>query len=199
MDIDIVVLWVDGNDPDWNSRKAQYQGKRVDDSNAINRFRDWGLMPYWFRAIESFAPWVRKIHFVTCGHVPEFLNLNHPKLHHVRHEDYLPEDSLPLFNASAIEMSIHKIPGLSDHFVFFNDDMFLLHPVSPEMFFVKGLPCAEGSEIIIPPMGMMKAWFGMAMNDIGIINQHFDKKQAVKRYHKKYIHHDWPWPYNGVN
>ena len=90
MDIDFVVLWVDGSDPVWQAEKAKYQGKTLDDSNAVNRFRDWGLMPYWFRAVERFAPWVRKIHFVTCGHVPAFLNLAHPKLHHVKHADFLP-------------------------------------------------------------------------------------------------------------
>ena len=73
MDIDFVVLWVDGNDPEWRAEKAKYQGAVTDDSNSVNRFRDWGLMPYWFRAVEKFTPWVHKIHFVTCGHVPEFL------------------------------------------------------------------------------------------------------------------------------
>ena len=88
MDIDFVVLWVDGSDSIWQAEKAKYQGKTLDDSNSENRFRDWGLMPYWFRAVEQFAPWVRKIHFVTCGHVPEFLNLAHPKLHHVKHAEF---------------------------------------------------------------------------------------------------------------
>ena len=72
MDIDFVVLWVDGNDPEWRAEKAKYQGAVTDDSNSVNRFRDWGLMPYWFRAVEKFTPWVHKIHFVTCGRIPEF-------------------------------------------------------------------------------------------------------------------------------
>ena len=88
MDIDFVVLWVDGNDPQWQAQKAKYQGKTLDDSNAAHRFRDWGLMPYWFRAVEKFCPWVRKVHFVTCGHVPQWLNLDCPKLNHVKHSDY---------------------------------------------------------------------------------------------------------------
>lgn len=78
MDIDFVVLWVDGNDPEWRAEKAKYQGMTLDDSNSENRFRDWGLMPYWFRAVEKFTPWVRKVHFVTCGHVPAFLNTGLP-------------------------------------------------------------------------------------------------------------------------
>ena len=55
MDIDFVVLWVDGSDPVWQAEKAKYQGKALDDSNSANRFRDWGLLPYWFRAVERFA------------------------------------------------------------------------------------------------------------------------------------------------
>lgn len=134
MDIDFVVLWVDGNDPEWRAEKAKYQGAVTDDSNSVNRFRDWGLMPYWFRAVEKFTPWVHKIHFVTCGHVPEFLNLDHPKLSHVSHSDFLPQAALPTFSSHAIEMNIHRIPGLAEHFVYFNDDMFPLRPM-PETAF----------------------------------------------------------------
>ena len=73
MDIDIVVLWVDGSDPAWLKEKSKYQDIKTTDANSDNRFRDWGLMKYWFRAIEQFAPWVRTIHFVTWGHMPDFL------------------------------------------------------------------------------------------------------------------------------
>ena len=135
MDIDFVVLWVDGNDPQWQAQKAKYQGKTLDDSNAAHRFRDWGLMPYWFRAVEKFCPWVRKVHFVTCGHVPQWLNLDCPKLNHVKHSDYIPAEYLPTFSANTIEMNIHRIPDLAEHFVFFNDDMFLVRPMAEDAFF----------------------------------------------------------------
>ena len=186
-DIDIVVLWVDGNDPVWQKEKGKFQEAHTTDANAINRFRDWGLMKYWFRAIENFAPWVRTIHFVTWGHTPEFLKLDHPKLHIVRHEDYLPMECLPTFNACAIEMSIHKIQGLAEHFVFFNDDMFLLRPVAPETFFRSGLPVADGSETTTPPIGKLLVWHGLYYNDLGIINKHFNKQKTVKRNRKKFI------------
>ena len=88
MDIDFVILWVDGNDPDWQAEKSRYQSEKEDDSNTVNRYRDWNLLPYWFRAVENFAPWVRKIHFVTWGHVPKFLQLDNSKLHIVRHDEF---------------------------------------------------------------------------------------------------------------
>ena len=75
MGIDFVILWVDGNDPEWQSEKAKYDSNFNDDSNSVSRYRDWGLLPFWFRCIEKFTPWVNKIHFVTWGHIPEFLNL----------------------------------------------------------------------------------------------------------------------------
>lgn len=196
MDIDFVVLWVDGSDPIWQAEKAKYQGKTLDDSNSENRFRDWGLMPYWFRAVEQFAPWVRKIHFVTCGHVPDFLNLAHPKLHHVKHTDFLPAEVLPTFSSHAIEMNLHRIPGLAEHFVYFNDDLFLLRPVAETTFFRNGLPCTYGGEYPIELVGEIGIWQHAAVNDLGVINAHFNKREQVKQYGKKYANRAYRWQDN---
>lgn len=196
MDIDFVVLWVDGDDPVWQAEKAKYQGKTENDSNAPNRFRDWGLMPYWFRAVERFAPWVRKIHFVTCGHVPEFLNMEHPKLCHVKHTDFLPAEVLPTFSSHAIEMNLHRIPGLAEHFVYFNDDMFLIRPVQETVFFKDGLPCTDGGEIPIKLSGEIGVWQHAAVNDLGVINAHFNKREQVKKYGGKYRNHANRWQDN---
>ena len=196
MDIDFVVLWVDGNDPAWRQEKAKYQGKTLDDSNSNNRFRDWGLMPYWFRAVEKFAPWVRKVHFVTCGHVPAFLNLDAPKLHHVRHEDYMPAEALPTFSSHALEMNLHRIPGLAEHFVYFNDDTFLLRPVPETAFFRDGLPCTYGGEVPLELVGRAEIWQQAMVNNIGIINKHFDKRTQVAAYGKKYANRAYRWQDN---
>ncbi len=196
MDIDFVVLWVDGGDPVWQAEKAKYMGKATNDSNAPNRFRDWGLMPYWFRAVEKFAPWVRKIHFVTCGHVPSFLDLGHPKLHHVKHSDFLPSEVLPTFNSHAIEMNLHRIPNLAEHFVYFNDDMFLIRPVSENVFFRDGLPCTYGGEYPIELVGEIGIWQHAAVNNLGVINAHFDKREQVKKYGKKYVNRAYRWQDN---
>ena len=188
MDIDIVVLWVDGSDPEWQIEKAKYSGSKLDDTNSVNRFRDWGLMPYWFRAVENYIPWVRTIHFVTCGQVPSFLKLDHPKLHFVTHREFMPEDCLPTFNASAIEMNIHRIEGLAEHFLYMNDDTFIGRPLKPEAFFKNGLPCVNGSEQIIPPTDFTETARHMAINDVGVINNHFKKKMQLRKNRGKYIH-----------
>ena len=192
MDIDFVVLWVDGNDPEWQAEKARYQGKTLDDSNSVSRFRDWGLMPYWFRAVEKYTPWVRKIHFVTCGHVPAWLRLDHPKLNHVRHSDYIPPENLPTFSANPIEMNIHRIPDLTEHFVFFNDDMFLLRPMEEKAFFQSGLPCASGWETALAPHGEAEIWQHISLNDTRVINNHFNKRDQVRLYRKKFTSPAYP-------
>ena len=196
MDIDFVVLWVDGNDPEWQAEKAKYQGKILDDSNASHRFRDWGLMPYWFRAVEQFCPWVRKVHFVTCGHVPQWLNLDCPKLNHVKHSDYIPGEYLPTFNANTIEMNLHRIPDLSEHFVFFNDDMFVTRPMPETAFFRDGLPCTYGGEVPFAAVGRPGIWQHLMVNDLRVINNHFQKTTQVNLYRKKYINRCCRWQDN---
>lgn len=196
MDIDFVVLWVDGNDPEWQAEKAKYQGKTVNDGNSVNRFRDWGLMPYWFRAVEKYCPWVRKVHFVTCGHVPEWLELSCPKLNHVRHSDYIPSAYLPTFNANTIEMNIHRIPDLAENYVFFNDDMFLLRPMSEDQFFKNGLPCTYGGEVPFSLYGNAGIWQHLILNDLRTINNHFNKREQVKLNAKKYANKAYRWQDN---
>ena len=196
MKIDLVILWVDGSDPEWLKKKSKYEIKRRDDSDTVNRYRDWNLLPYWFRAVERFAPWVGKIHFVTWGHVPTFLDLEAQKLHVVRHEEFIPKEYLPTFSSHAIEMNIHRIPGLSEQFVYFNDDMFLLRPFQPEDFFKKGLPCTYGGEVPIEIIGNIGIWQHAAVNDLGIVNAHFSKREAVAKYGKKYRDRCYRWKDN---
>ena len=196
MDIDIVILWVDGSDPDWLAEKQRFLPPSQADSHGINRYRDWGLLPWWFRSVERFAPWVRKIHFVTWGHVPGFLNQNHPKLHVVNHRDFIPEEYLPTFSSHAIELNLHRIPGLAEHFIYFNDDMFLLRPVKEKDFFRKGLPCTCGTEVPWHFSGNIGVWEHAVVNDLGVINRHFPKKEALRSHGQKYTDRCYPWKDN---
>ena len=134
MDIDAVVLWVDGNDPEWIKEKEKYDPKEKTKDD-VNRYRDWNLMKYWFRGIEYFAPFIRTVHFVTWGHVPDFLDTDNPKLNIVNHKDYMPEGSLPTYNSMALELNLHRIDGLAERFVYFNDDMFLTRKITPSDLF----------------------------------------------------------------
>lgn len=196
MDIDFVILWVDGSDPAWLDEKSKYQSKKKNGGDSENRYRDWNLLPFWFRAVGKFTPWVRKIHFVTWGHVPDFLNLEEPKLHIVRHEEFIPSEYLPTFSSHAIEMNIHRIPGLSEQFVYFNDDMFLLRPFNQTDFFREDLPCTYGGEIPIELIGNIGIWQHAAVNDLGIVNAHFPKREAVAKYGRKYKDKSYRWKDN---
>ena len=182
-DIDFVLIWVDGDDPSWIDEKKKYVPEKGAFSNPNNaRFRDWGLLPYWFRSVERYAPWVRTIHFVTCGHVPPWLNLKHPQLHFVRHEDYIPPQYLPTFSSHTIELNIHRISDLAEHFVYFNDDMFLASPVKPTDFFIGGLPrdCAIRNIPMLYEIGHVN------LNNINLINRAFPFQQ-------QFLSHFWKW------
>jgi hypothetical protein len=181
--IDFVILWVDFNDPEWRARYRQYRPEARPEDPA--RFRDWGLLPYWFRAVEQYAPWVNKVYFVTSGERPKWLNFDCPKLVHIRHQDYIPAEYLPTFNSRTIELNIHRIPGLSEHFVFFNDDMFLNAPVPSTWFFRHGLPCDAPTEALsyAPYYNARERWGNDIVDfcNIGVLNTHFSRLKAVEQ------------------
>ena len=186
MDIDFVITWVDMNDPKWKRDFAHYNGKIDNSKNEVSeaRFREYGLLKYWFRSIEKFTPWVRKVHFVTCGQCPEWLNTNHPKLQMVNHDEYIPKQFLPCFNSSLIEIYLHKIKDLADHFVYFNDDLFVIRPITQERFFSNGLP----NDIAAFRLNLgLSLWNKMLKNNIEIINRRFDKKEVIRRDHDKWF------------
>ncbi len=175
LDIDFVIPWVDPSDPNWQLEFAKYY-KGSDDVDArIERYRDWQLLRYWFRGVELYAPWVRKIHFVTFGHVPDWLNVSHPKINIIKHEDYISEDYLPVFSANPIELLMNNIKGLSEHFVYFNDDLFLINKMLPEDFFVDGLPCDIAVSNALSPTGISS----IILNDLTVISKHFNKRDVI--------------------
>ena len=182
--IDFVILWVNGNDPKWKCEKEKYKENKLND---INRFRDWDNLQYWFRGVEKYAPWVNKVHFITWGHVPKWLNINHPKLNIVKHQDYIPKEYLPTFNSNVIELNLHRLKDLSERFVLFNDDMFLCKKVKEEDFFKNGKPCEMYAENINMPMGYNNSFSHTALNNIGIINKHFNKRDVMKKNIGKYF------------
>lgn len=186
--IDFVVTWVNGNDPDWIKEKDKYStpGKK-DNSESDNRFRDWNLMRYWFRGVEKYAPWVNNIYFVTCGHYPEWLNLDCPKLKMVSHSEYIPTELLPTFNSNTIELFLNRIKDLSEQFVLFNDDTFVISPTKPEDFFVDGMPCESAVLGIISSQNVNDVFPHIMINNSAVLNKHFVKKKVLKKQRNKFI------------
>ncbi len=196
--IDIVVLWVDGNDPAWLAEKARYESleQGIDVSNITDqrnqRYRDFDLMRYWFRGMEDNLDWIGTIFFVTWGHIPEWLDTSHPKLRIIRHEEIIPTEYLPVFNSNAIEIFIKNIPGLSEQFLYFNDDMFLMQRTTPERFFKGGIPkdmlafqptVANESDDTMP---------FIVLNNAMVLARHFRKREGVRKNPGHYFHVGYP-------
>ena len=185
MAIDFVIAWVDGSDPQWAAQKATYLNMPEYSADAARglidagkaRYRDWDNLRYWFRAVEQYAPWVRKIHFITNGQIPKWMDIHAPKLHVVKHSDYLLPEYLPTFNSHPIELNMHRIEGLTEHFVYFNDDFFINAPIQPEDFFVNGLPCCAVEE---NPLSCSSGelWEYVRLNDTAFLNRHFDRLES---------------------
>lgn len=178
--IDFVVTWVDSQDPKWIEEKQIYQGDYEEAGRTDNRYRDLGLLKYWFRGVEKFAPWVNKVFFVTCGQRPEWLNVEHPKLVMVSHQDYIPKELLPTFNSNVIELFIHRITDLSEHFVLFNDDIYLTKETGPEDFFRKGIPLEMAVLDMVIAQKPQDLFPHTIINNMAIINKHFDKRQVIQ-------------------
>ncbi len=91
--IDFVIPWVDGSDPEWQKLFNQYAPVKksvpLADYTAEKRYKEYGLLRYWFRCIEKNASWVNKVFFITNGQKPDWLNVNYEKLVWVKHEDYI--------------------------------------------------------------------------------------------------------------
>lgn len=189
--IDFVLTWVDGSDKAWLATKRKYESSVValatsnPEVNDDCRYRDYGLLKYLFRGVERFAPWVNRMFFVTCGQKPDWLDESNPKLRLVDHKEYIPSDYLPTFQSNTIELNLHRIPDLSEHFVLINDDMFFLRPVQPEFFFKKGLP-------VLPCDLAIPTWLGwghssrILVNNCGVLKRSLDVNHLVWKHFWKY-------------
>ena len=185
-EIDFVLTWVNMDDPAWQLEFSKYSQRKETEKNGVSeaRFRDYGFLKYWFRGVEKFAPWVRKIHFVTSGQTPEWLDTSNPKLHLVDHKDFIPSQYLPTFNSVVIERYMYCIPDLADRFVYFNDDFYIIRPITPERFFKNGLPCDIAAFQYNPSWSQ---WYRKLKNNIRIINRHFDKREVMTLHHDKWF------------
>ncbi|MET8154414.1 stealth family protein [Actinoplanes sp. NPDC049668] len=136
--IDVVYTWVDGTDPAWQRRRAQVTGDTYhEESASAARFLSRDELRFSLRSVHANAPWVRNIFIVTDDQVPDWLDTGRPNLRVVSHKEIFSDPSvLPVFNSHAIESQLHHIDGLAEHFVYFNDDMFIGRPLAPQSFFL---------------------------------------------------------------
>ena len=132
--MDAVITYVDGNDPVWRKSFAQAVGVPAIEK----RYRDWGTLVYLVRGIRRYMPFIRKIFLVVSGESQVPLWVSGSDVRVVLHSEIIPQRFLPVFNSTAIEMFLHRIPGLDEQFVYFNDDMFPVRHTREEEFYVEG-------------------------------------------------------------
>jgi len=124
MEVDLVYTWVNGADADYIEKVKKY-AQYPSDINP-ERYRDvYHMLKYSLRSVEKYLTWYRKIYIVTARpQVPDWLDTNHPQIVLVHHDEIIDEQYLPTFNPNCIESFLYKIPGLSEHFIYVNDDFF---------------------------------------------------------------------------
>ncbi|MFC3505431.1 stealth family protein [Micromonospora krabiensis] len=152
--IDIVYTWVDGADPAWLRRRAEVTGVPYHaEAASAARFLSRDELRYSLRSVHLFAPWVRTVHLVTDDQVPDWLDRSAPGLRVVSHREIFADPTvLPTYNSHAIESQLHHIDGLSEHFLYFNDDVFLGTDVLPRDFFLaNGISRFFPSPALVPP------------------------------------------------
>lgn len=179
--IDFIVTWVNGGDPDWLKKKNKYLpvNESNENMNSESRYRDFDIFKFWFRAVEKFAPWVHKIYLITDNQVPDWLDTRNSKLTVIDHRDIMDADWLPTFNSNAIELNAYKIKNLSEKFVLFNDDMILNNYVDKVDFFDENYP--KDIYVESPIMATKGSVDHIMVNNVEIINEFFEKKNFYKK------------------
>ena len=132
--MDIVITYVDGNDPAWQQDYEKYTNVPV----MQKRFRDWGTLKYLLRGVQKNMPFIRNVYLVVShpSQVPQWADQENLKV--VLHKDIIPQEFLPTFNSNTIETHLHRIDGLDEEYLYFNDDLFPVSPCQPEDFFREG-------------------------------------------------------------
>ena len=156
IEIDLVYLWVDGSDPKWQEKKQIFTKvlDNTSETDAAGRYKDNDELKYSLRSVEKHVPWIRNIFIVTDNQKPDWLNTNHPKVRVIDHTEIIPTEVLPLFNAIAIEYFLYRIPGLSEHFLYANDDMFFNANLLPDFFFAE-----DGNPIVCLKKRNLGKWY----------------------------------------
>lgn len=136
--IDLVVPYVDSTDKNWQEVFKKFSPKTVTQSvNGQNRFRGQGnFFRYFFRCIATNMSWINRIFLIvqSQSQVPNWIDRKQVTI--VTHDQFIPAEFLPIFSSCAIEMFLHKIPELSEHFIYTNDDTFVTNKVTPEDFYL---------------------------------------------------------------
>ena len=174
--VDLVYLWCDGSDPEFKKKKDLWREKKgsseSSEATSSARFVQIDELKYSLRSVEKYIPWINHIYVITSNQTPKWLNTKNPKITIIDDSQLVPKRFLPVFNSNAIEAALHKIPNLSEHFLYACDDMFVNRPLKKSFFFqdektpiirVKNNylnPCTLYAEQLAYAVSLMKRDFG---------------------------------------
>lgn len=150
--MDIVITYVNGGDPLWREDYA----RTLDVPPLTKRYRDMGTLRFLFRGIESYVSGVDKVHLLVSRDSQVPIWVDRSAVHVVEHAGFIPGEYLPTFNSTAIEMFLHRVPGLGERFLYFNDDFFPVGHLSEQDFFPGGRPCTGFSRRLLSPTDYLK-------------------------------------------
>jgi len=171
--IDLVVPYVDNTDPNWQEAFYKYKTgiEETTQTTATMRFRSQdNFFRYFFRAIEKNMPWINNIHLLVMSEsqVPTWLDTT--KVRVVTHEQFIPKEYLPTFNSSVIELFLHNIPGLAEHFIYANDDFYAWSKMTQDQFFnLQSNTCLFNVITETKDPTTSHAWWQMCQNNHDLI------------------------------
>lgn len=156
--IDIVVTYLNERDEKWQNDYDSWSSQEIKEGKqlvsnrqafGIERIREWDTFKYWFRGVEKNCQWVHKVFLIVQNerHVPEWLDVNNPKLRVVYHKEFIPKELLPTFNAVTIGMYVSNIPDLSDNYIMCDDDYYFLNTIGRERFFRDNKPVHKNNRV----------------------------------------------------
>jgi hypothetical protein len=176
--IDIVVPYVDSSDKNWQTLFNHYSPKEINEhSNGKQRFRNNDLFKYWFRSVEQYAPWINNVFLLvqSASQVPSWMSRSE-KLKIITHDQFIPVEYLPLFNSQTIEMFLHKIPGLSERFIYSNDDIYFIGPLKPEDYFTSKGVRTDFNVASVGDRNTMPVWKSSIINSNLLVNREETEK-----------------------
>lgn len=192
--IDVVFTWVNGNDLAHRKKMLEFV-KDKSSAQKIDfrtRFDQVNEIEYAVKSVLKYASFVRKIFIVTDNQVPDFLKQSsYSNIKIIDHKEIFNgyEEYLPTFNSISIENLIYKIPNLSEHFIYLNDDYFLINKCKREDFFKNGLPVLRGKWKFIEEfywLGKLKLTCKKKLSSHKTVQKNGAKLIGFKKFYKFY-------------
>ncbi|KPN71182.1 stealth conserved region 3 domain-containing protein [Neisseria sp. 83E34] len=181
VDIDVVFTWVDNQDINWQNNFMKHVNKNTTSSglyaNDQARFSNHNELFYSVQSVKYFMPWVRHIYVVTDNQTPDWLSPTDSKIKIIDHKEIIDNSFLPTFNSHVIEAHLHNISGLSEHFIYFNDDVFAARNLLTQHFFrsngIASIFVAKKSLNAMRNKGVMTPTLSASLNSIKLLSKYY--------------------------